>query len=51
MDKDFTPYVIHRDYKNSEKLNVFLASGGTAFYIRYDGHTYELTINRQESSQ
>ena len=51
MDKDFTPYVIHRDYKNSEKLNVFLASGGSTFYIRYDGHAYELKINRQESSQ
>ena len=39
-------YHIHRDYSNSARLNAFLSSGKTQFYVRYLDQTYELTIKK-----
>jgi hypothetical protein len=46
IDKDFTDYVTHRDYSTSARLNAFLKTGKTRFYVRHLGNTYELTIRR-----
>ncbi len=46
IDRDFPPYPTHRDYSNSARLNAFLETGKTQFYVRYLGATYELTIKR-----
>lgn len=47
VDKDTTGrYLTHRDYSTSARLNAFLNTGTTRFYVRYLGNTYELTINR-----
>ena len=47
VDKDTSGgYNIHRDYSTSARLNAFLKTGATQFYVRYLGDTYELTINR-----
>ena len=39
-------YHIHRDYTTSARLNTYLKSGKKQFYIRFLGHTYELTIKK-----
>jgi len=39
-------YPIHRDYSTSARLNAYLATGKTQFYVRYLGQTYELTIKK-----
>jgi hypothetical protein len=39
-------YHTHRDYSTSERLNKFIKSGKTRFYVEYLGETYELTIKR-----
>ena len=46
IEKDFTDYITHRDYSNSARLNAFLKTGKTQFYMRYLGQTYELTIRK-----
>ena len=46
IDYDGTGYHIHRDYSTSARLNTFLATRPTRFYVRYLGETYELTIKR-----
>ena len=46
IEKDFTEYVTHRDYSTSARLNAFLKTGKTQFYVRHLGHTYELTIRK-----
>lgn len=45
IDKDYD-YPIHRDYTTSARLNAFLKTGKTRFYVRYLGDTYELTITK-----
>ncbi|MBA2646831.1 MAG: hypothetical protein H0U81_08545 [Pyrinomonadaceae bacterium] len=42
--KGFGEYPTHIHYFNSARLNAFLKSGKTQFYVRYLGETYELTI-------
>ena len=39
-------YHIHRDYSTSARLNKFIKTGKTRFYVQYLGETYELTIIR-----
>ncbi len=39
-------YHIHRDYSTSARLNKFIKTGKTRFYVEYLGETYELTIIR-----
>jgi hypothetical protein len=46
IDKNFGGYHSHRDYSNSARLNTFLNSAKTRFYVEYVGDTYELTIKR-----
>ena len=46
IDHDSSDYVTHRDYSTSARLNAFLKTGKTRFYVRYLGHTYELTIKK-----
>jgi hypothetical protein len=46
IDKDTSGYLTHRDYSTSARLNTFLATGNTRFYVRYLGNTYELTIHK-----
>jgi hypothetical protein len=46
IDKAFDEYTTHRDYSTSARLNDFLKTGKTRFYVRYLGNTYELTIRR-----
>ena len=46
VDKNFGEYHTHRDYSNSARLNKFLDTGKTRFYVEYLGETYELTIKR-----
>jgi hypothetical protein len=46
IDKDTSGYLTHRDYTTSARLNAFLQTGKTRFYVRYLGDTYELTINK-----
>lgn len=46
VDKTLGQYIIHRDYNNSQRLNLFLDSGGTRFCIRYEERAYEIKINR-----
>lgn len=45
IDKS-SDYHIHRDYSNSVRLNKFIKTGKTRFYVDYLGETYELTILR-----
>jgi hypothetical protein len=45
IDKD-SDYPIHRDYSTSARLNAYLKTGKTRFYVRYLGNTYELTIKK-----
>jgi hypothetical protein len=44
IDRDSTDYLTHRDYSTSARLNAFLNTGKTRFYVRYLGDMYELTI-------
>ncbi|MFL6414747.1 MAG: hypothetical protein ACJ74Y_03630 [Bryobacteraceae bacterium] len=46
IDKDSFGYYTHRDYSTSARLNAFLETGKTRFYVRYLGNTYELTIRK-----
>jgi hypothetical protein len=46
IDKYTDGYLIHRDYSTSARLNAYLATGKTQFYVRYLGQTYELTIKK-----
>jgi hypothetical protein len=46
IDKSSADYVTHRDYSTSARLNAFLQTGKTRFYVRYLGDTYELTIRK-----
>lgn len=46
VKKSMGQYIIHRDYNNSQRLNSFLNTGEKIFYIRYEGSTYELKVNR-----
>ena len=45
IDKS-SDYHIHRDYATSARLNKFIKTGKTRFYVEYLGETYELTIIR-----
>ncbi|HEU4769995.1 MAG TPA: hypothetical protein VFS77_21695 [Pyrinomonadaceae bacterium] len=45
IDKS-SEYHIHRDYSTSARLNKFIKTGKTRFYVAYLGETYELTIIR-----
>ena len=45
IDKS-SEYHIHRDYSTSARLNKFIKTGKTRFYVDYLGETYELTIIR-----
>lgn len=44
--KSHGAYTAHSDYSNSQKLNEFIDSGGTLFYIQYSDITYELEIKK-----
>lgn len=46
IDKVSDDYVTHRDYSTSARLNAFLKTGKTRFYVRHLGETYELTIRK-----
>ena len=46
VDKNPDVYLHHRDYSTSVRLNAFLQTGKTQFYVRYLGQTYELTIGK-----
>ena len=46
VDYDGGGYLTHRDYSTSARLNKFLQTGATRFYVEYLGETYELTIKR-----
>jgi hypothetical protein len=46
IDHDDDVYYIHRDYTTTVRLNAFLKTGKTRFYVRYLGETYELTIKK-----
>ncbi len=39
-------YLTHRDYTTSARLNAYLRTGKTQFYVRYLGETYEMTIKK-----
>ncbi len=39
-------YIVHNDYTTSQELNAFLKSGGTRFYVAYQGGVYELNISK-----
>ena len=45
-DKSSDVYFTHRDYSTSARLNAFLKTGKTRFYVRHLGNTYELTIKK-----
>jgi hypothetical protein len=46
IDHDTGGYLIHRDYTTSARLNAYLKTGKTQFYVRYLGETYEMTIKK-----
>lgn len=46
IDKGSDGYYTHRDYTTSARLNAFLRTGKTRFYVQYLGETYELTIKK-----
>ena len=46
IDHDNDGYYTHRDYTTSARLNAFLKTGKTRFYVRYLGDTYEMTIKK-----
>lgn len=46
IDKASDVYVRHYDYTTSARLNAFLKTGKTRFYVQYLGNTYELTIRK-----
>jgi hypothetical protein len=46
IDHDTDGYLIHRDYTTSARLNAYLKTGKTQFYVRYLGATYEMTIKK-----
>lgn len=39
-------YLTYRGYSTNARLNAFLKTGKTRFYVRYLGDTYELTIKK-----
>lgn len=45
-EKSMGQYIVHDDYTTSQALNAFLKSGGTRFYVAYQGRVYELNIWR-----
>lgn len=46
IDKISDDYYTHLSYSTSARLNAFLKTGKTRFYVRYLGNTYELTIKK-----
>ena len=44
VEKSFAPYVIHRDYDNSRKLNAYLAGGGRVFGVCVRDRFYLMEI-------
>ena len=46
IDHDTDGYLTHRDYTKSARLNTYLQTGKTQFYVRYLGETYEMTIKK-----
>ena len=46
IDKTSDDYYTHLGYSTSARLNAFLKTGKTKFYVRYLGETYELTIRK-----
>jgi hypothetical protein len=46
IDHDTDGYYIHRDYNTTVRLNDYLKTGKTQFYVRYLGETHELTIKK-----
>ena len=45
-EKSMGQYIVHNDYTTSQALNAFLKSGGTRFYVAYQGRVYELNLWR-----
>ena len=45
-EKSMGQYIVHDDYTTSQALNAFLKSGGTRFYVAYQGRVYELNLWR-----
>ena len=48
IDHDTSGYYTHRDYTTSARLNAYLKTGKTQFYVKYLGQTYKLTIKKPE---
>ena len=48
IEHDISGYLTHRDYTTSARLNAYLETGKTQFYVRYLGETYEMTIKKSE---
>src|ERR1043165_5927844 len=46
IDHHTDGYLIHRDYTTSARLNAYLKTGKTQFYVRFLGETYEMTIKK-----
>ena len=46
IDHDSNPYLTHRDYTTSARLNSYLEKGKMQFYVRFLGETYEMTIKK-----
>ena len=46
IDKISDDYYTHLSYLTSARLNSYLKTGKTRFYVRYLGNTYELTIKK-----
>ena len=46
IDRYTDGYLTYRDYTTNARLNAFLKTGKTRFYVRYRGDTYELSIKK-----
>lgn len=44
IDKSIGKYIVHRDYRNSEKLNAYFAAGAREFLVRFRGELYRIEI-------
>lgn len=46
VDKDLGPYVTHRDFATSTRLNEYLDTGAAKFLVRARGRLWEIEIDR-----
>ena len=46
VPKDTSPYIVHRDFSNSEKFNAFLdGRTDTVFFLEADGATWRVVVD------